>query len=283
MQPIIIPNPEQLNKTIANMIKDGPAKLHILSDFDQTLTKGFYKSKKATSIISHLRNGNYLTSDYAEKSHALFDKYHPIEIDSKIPLQIRKKEMEEWWKLHFKLLIDSGLDKKTIIRSTKDMVAEDTLDFRKSSQEFFDILKNNNIPLIIMSSSVGDLISEFINQKGVNSENVHIISNLFEFDKSGKATGIKEIVHVFNKHELEVKSLPIYNELLYRTNVILMGDSLGDLGMVSGFPYKNLIKIGFLNENKENNLEEFKKNFDIIITNDPDMGYVNKLLKKIIG
>jgi len=283
MDNIIIPNPEQLNKTIENMKKDGANKLHILSDFDQTLTKGFYKSQKAASIISHLRNGNYLTSDYAKKSHDLFDKYHPIEIDSKLPIEQRKKEMEEWWKLHFKLLIDSGLDKKTIIQSTKDTIEEDTLDFRENSNEFFNILKDNDIPLIIMSSSVGDLISEFIKQKQLDFNNIHIISNLFEFDKSGKSIKIKKIVHVFNKHELELKSLPIYKELLNRKNVILMGDSLGDLGMVSGFPYDNLIRIGFLNENKENNLEEFKKNYDIIFTDDPDMTYVSELLKKIIG
>ena len=36
---IIIPNPEKLEKTKKAIAKDGQDKLHILSDFDRTLTK----------------------------------------------------------------------------------------------------------------------------------------------------------------------------------------------------------------------------------------------------
>jgi len=52
--------------------------------------------------------------------------------------------------------------------------------------------------------------------------------------------------------------------------------------MIEGFNYNNLIKIGFLNENTEENLEIYKNNFDIIILNDSDTGYINKLIKEII-
>jgi len=51
--------------------------------------------------------------------------------------------------------------------------------------------------------------------------------------------------------------------------------------MIEGFDYDNLIKIGFLNDNINENLEDFKKNFDIVILNDSDMNYINKLLKEI--
>ena len=64
--------------------------------------------------------------------------------------------------------------------------------------------------------------------------------------------------------------------------MILLGDNLEDIGMIEGFDYENLIKIGFLNENVEENLLEFKKNFDAIILNDGEMDFVNKLLKEII-
>ncbi len=62
----------------------------------------------------------------------------------------------------------------------------------------------------------------------------------------------------------------------------MLGDNLEDIGMVDGFEYDNLLKIGFLNENIEENLENYKKAFDIVILNDGSMEFVNNLLKEII-
>ncbi|MBU2415738.1 hypothetical protein KKH86_00740 [Patescibacteria group bacterium] len=66
-----------------------------------------------------------------------------------------------------------------------------------------------------------------------------------------------------------------------RKNVLLLGDSFGDTEMINGFDYDNLIKIGFLNENVKENLEEYKKNYDVVILNDGSMEYVNDLLNEI--
>ena len=74
----IIINPQELDKKIEAMKKDGVSSLHIVSDFDRTLTKAFYHNKKAPSILSELRNGKYLTKEYAEKAHDLYNQYHPI-------------------------------------------------------------------------------------------------------------------------------------------------------------------------------------------------------------
>jgi len=71
--------------------------------------------------------------------------------------------------------------------------------------------------------------------------------------------------------------------LLKRKNVILLGDLVADVGMIEGFPYKNLIKIGFLNENVDERLKEFKKNYDVVIINDGDMNYVNELVGEILS
>jgi len=284
MEDIIIPNPEVLNKKLQKLIKAGSEKLHILSDFDRTLTRAFYKSEKAGSIISHLRKDKerYLTKDYSEKAMNLFNKFHPIEINPNISKEEKSKKMYEWWRAHKELLIQSGFDKKLIQQSVKDMIKEDSLMFRDNSNEFFKLLKSNNIPLIIMSSSLEDLIKEFIQQKNIYSENIHVIANKFEFNEKGKAISIKRIIHVFNKHEMELSALPIYQELLKRKNIILLGDSLGDLGMSQGFPFNEIIRIGFLNENIEQNLDSYKKNFDIIILNDNSMEYINNILKQIL-
>lgn len=282
MKDVIIPNVERFEELKKQISKDGEDKLHILSDFDRTLTRAFYKSKKASSIISKLRNGNYLTKDYAERAHSLYDKYHPMEIDNSLDKRIRDEQMQEWWKAHMELLIECEFDMDTLKKCVKDMIKEDTLEFRDGAKELLELLDKKNVPLIIISSSLGDLIKEYLREKKVFYDNINVIGNTFIFDKNGKAANYEKVIHVFNKHEFELHNLPIYSELLKRKNVILIGDSIGDLGMIEGFPYSNLIKIGFLNEEIEKNLEEYKKHFDVILLNDTDMSYVNELLKEII-
>lgn len=54
---------------------------------------------------------------------------------------------------------------------------------------------------------------------------------------------------MFNKHENVIHSSPYFKEISGRTNVILLGDSLGDIKMAHGVPSPNtILKIGFLND-----------------------------------
>ena len=47
------------------------------------------------------------------------------------------------------------------------------------------------------------------------------------------------------------------------------------------FDYENLMKVGFLNEEVEKDLMEYKKNFDIVITNDGTFEFINDFVKKL--
>jgi cytosolic 5'-nucleotidase 3 len=280
MQNIIITNEKKLNETISKMKKDGSSKVHIVSDFDRTLTKAFVGNKKMPSVIAQIREGGYLGEDYIKKAFELRDIYHPIEINPSIPVKEKDKKMNEWWRKHFDLLISSGMNKQVIT----DIVNKRKIIYRKDLPEFLKILNKDNIPLIIISGAVGDIIKESLKSEKINFPNIHLIANMFIWNKNGIAIGVKEpIIHTLNKHETEIKNLPIYSELLNRKNIILLGDLIEDLDMIKGFPYKNLIKIGFLNESIKENIELYKKNFDIIITDDSGMDYVNELLKKIIS
>lgn len=277
----MISNLEELEKVKKSISDGGAEKLHILADFDRTLTTAFVGGKSVPSLISILRDGSYLTPDYAEKANALYDKYHPIEINPGIPLEEKKKAMEEWWKIHFDLLIKSGLNKRDI----KNVVESGKIKFREGFREFVDFLEKYKIPLIIMSSSGlgGDSISMCLEKEGKLYDNIHIISNSYQWDENGKAVGIKEpIIHVMNKDETAIQNLPVFEVIRERKNVLLLGDNIGDVGMIQGFDYENLIKIGFLNEAVEENLEQYKKVYDVLILNDSPMNYLNKLLKEII-
>ncbi len=278
---IIISDKKELEKLKRLISQGGAEKLHVLADFDRTLTTAFVNGKSMPSLISILRDGNYLVPGYAEKAKELYAKYHQIEINPKIPTKEKKKAMYEWWMIHFDLLIKSKLNRKDLEKA----VEVGKVKFRDGFSEFIDFLYSHNIPLVIMSSSGlgGDAISMYLEKAGKLYDNVYIISNSFEWDENGNAVSFKRpIIHTMNKDETAVKDFPVFEKIKNRKNVLLLGDSLSDVDMIKGFEYESLIKIGFLNENIEENLGLYKDNYDIVILNDSSMSYVNGLLKEVI-
>lgn len=279
---IIISNKERLEEIIDAMKKDGVSKLHILADFDRTLTTAFVDGKSVRSLISILYEGNYLTPDYGAKGQALSQKYHPIEVDQNISFEEKWVAMDSWWREHSKLLIESGLNREVI----KKAVLESKVTLREGYGEVADLLNKNNIPLVIMSASGlgADGITQYLEQSGKLYPNVHLVCNQYEWDERGRAVALREpIIHSLNKYETAIQNFPAFDVVRERKNVILLGDSVDDVGMVQGFEYDNLITIGFLNDNVDENLEYYRKSFDIVLTGDASMGYVSQILKEIVG
>lgn len=278
---IVITNPRRLTRLKESISKAGIEGFYVVSDFDKTLTRSFVDGKSIPSLISILRDGNYLTPDYAEKAHALYNKYHPIEINPEVPLEEKKKAMEEWWMVHFDLLIKSGLNKNDL----EKVINSGKIKFREGASDFFDFLYAYDIPLIIISSSGlgGDAISLCLEKEKKLYGNIYIVSNFYIWDENRKAVAVKEpIVHVMNKNEIIIQNFPFFDKIKDRKNILLLGDSPESADMVKGFDYDKLIKIGFLDENIQESLKYYKKVYDAVLLNDAPMHYVNDLLDEII-
>lgn len=279
---IIITDQNKIDTVKQQWQQDGCESFHILADFDRTLTTAFVNNQKSSTIIAQLRNGNYLDPSYNQAAHALFDFYAPIEKDPKISKEEKYQAMKEWWKKHFDLLVEKGLTKKLM----EEIVSEKAICLRDGAKELFKFLKDRNIPLVIMSAAPEYMIVQYLKQENILFDNVHIIANKMLFDANGNFTGIEEpVVHSLNKSEIILHDFPIFPQIETRTNVLLLGDQVDDTGMITGFPYKTLLKIGFLNEKEDGSeyvthKKQFKENFDITLTGDPDLGYINNLLKE---
>ena len=77
------------------------------------------------------------------------------------------------------------------------------------------------------------------------------------------------------------QKLPFYKKIENRKNIILFWDNLSDTSMIKNLQYKNIIKIWFLNENIKNNIDSFKKIYDIIILNDWSAKFLNKFFVQL--
>ncbi len=276
----IIPNHKNFERLKVQIKKTGYQNLHILSDFDRTLTYGTINGVRTPSIIYMLRDGGHLVAGYTEKAHKLFNKYHYIETDPDIPLPEKKKAMQKWWETHNKLLIESRLSKSDI----EDIVQNGHVKFREGVPEFLDLLYKNDIPLIIFSASgCGDAIQLFFQKIGKDYSNIFYITNKFNWDNNERAISTKgPIIHCMNKDETILEKIPeLYKSIKNRKNVVLLGDSIGDLGMIEGFDYSNLLKIGFLNFDYDKLRKDYEKNFDITLEGDKDFNFINTLIRDL--
>lgn len=280
MTNILISNPQDFDQKLQNIIAWWPQYFHVIADFDRTMTKAFAEWKPTVSLITRLQNG-FFPPEYAEKSNAIFHTYHPIEIDTTIPLDEKKKAMVNRWTEQFNLMLRYGLTRKII----EDAMGSEDTNFRSGCGEMFDLLKKHAIPLLILSASgLGyDSVYYCLQHENKLYDNIDIISNDFVRDEEGKAIGVREpIIHSFNKDETVVKNFPIYEDIKDRKNILLIGDWLWDAHMADGFDYENIIKIWFLNDDTPENRENFSETFDLIILDDGDMTEVNKILNKIL-
>lgn len=278
---VIITNEEKFNNLKETFKKEGVDRIHMLSDFDRTLTYCFVNGERRPSLISLLRDENYISDGYTKEAKELYNFYEKIEHDNSLPKEEKKKYMQGWWEKHFEVMKKYGFSKKHI-----DMIVNSgKIKIRDGVKDFLALTEKLNIPVIVISASGvgGEPIKKFLAKNGSLFSNLYIISNIIEFNGNGVMTGYKKpIITSWSKDETVLKEFPeIYNKIKERKNVILIGDELGDVGMIEGFDYDNLLKIGFLNEKFEERLPYYKKEFDVLITHDGDFSFINNFLKEI--
>lgn len=109
----------------------------------------------------------------------------------------------------------------------------------------------SEIPILVFSAGVGDIIDEALSVHNLTQDNVKVISNYMTYNSEGKLVEFTgKLIHMYNKNESSIPhSSTYFQDLSHRHNVILMGDSLGDLQMSKGVePPNTILTIGFLND-----------------------------------
>ncbi|KAA8539064.1 hypothetical protein F0562_025756 [Nyssa sinensis] len=287
---VVVADPELVEKKKAAIRLGGPAKLQVIADFDGTLTKYRIDGRRGQSSHGLLQQGN---PKYDDKRQELFEYYHPLEINPTIPIDEKAKLMVEWWEKTHALLIEGGLTYDAI----KTSVSNSTIAFREGVVELFEFLEERDVPVLIFSAGLADVIEEVLRQKLHRSfKNVKIVSNRMVFDQHGHLVSFKgKTIHVLNKNEHALDMAAPVHDLMgdsngpiddnasvrKRTNVLLLGDHIGDLGMSDGLNYETRISVGFLNDNIKSSLDSYREAFDVVYLNDAPMWGVVKLVSQL--
>ncbi|MEI8062142.1 MAG: hypothetical protein WCG97_02485 [bacterium] len=276
MKNLYISNQSSFDSKIQKIKNDGADKLHVISDYDRTLTGN--SGGGNTVATSWAIFVNKLGDEYTKIRNELYDHYHPIEIDSSLDHNFKSEKTSEWFHKHLELMVKHGVTIDMISKSLQD----GQITLREGVTNFFKTLATKNIPVIIFSAAIGDVIKIQLEPLNLNMENVHILSNFFKFEESGKAVGFQtDLVHPFNKTEMLINKLTYRDQITKRPNCILLGDALYDATMADGMSHETILKIGFLNGNAAEK-ENFTKVYDVIVEDDSNMNAVNELIRSLI-
>ncbi|KAK5601428.1 hypothetical protein CRENBAI_026636, partial [Crenichthys baileyi] len=211
----------------------------------------------------------------------LLNTYYPIEIDASLSPEEKLPYMVTWWTKVHELLIQQRIRKDRLAQAVRESSAM----LREGYRVFFDCLAEHRVPLLIFSAGVGDVLEEVIRQNDVFHPNVHIISNYMDFDHTGVLQAFKgQLIHSYNKRDGALSHATALRELHGRPNVLLLGDSLGDLNMADGVSEaQNILTVGFLNDQVEERKESYIKSFDIVLLKDETMDIPNAILRHIVS
>eukprot|EP00940_MAST-03C_sp_MAST-3C-sp2_P000189 g189.t1 len=269
----------------------GAKRLVVIADFDRTLSR-FRTRKGGQSTSTHgvIENFHKLGSDYVREANALKDHYLPLENKVSLSIEDRTKVCEEWWTKAHELLIRYRLSRKDV----QEAVASNrNLELRDGALDFFSILKENDIPLLIFSAGLGDVIDNFLSMKifrGKIPSNVTILSNKMVFSGAGPDARLvgfdSDIIHSCNKGAVALKTNPSAPDLCGRDTVVLLGDSLGDVHMADSLiecgKVSTVLKVGYLNSNVPENRSRYNKIYDKVICNDGSLYFPKALVEALI-
>ena len=279
-----------------------------ITDFDYTITSKYNYStgKRCLNTYSIYNqkafNGNqklYLSQD--KKLAELYAKY---EEDTSYDYETRKKKSFEWYELS---LLNMSNEKITP-ESFKKMVelSIEHIKFRNDFKVLLEILIKKDIPIVIISGGIKEIIIEILKTLKVpgfedylKQKRVIIIANSL-LDEEGNLINWKEkekkedIIYPFNKNIIIKKNLEKYFDKF--ESIIIVGDLISDYKSIEEIKInkENIIGFGFLDYNpskinldfdykKDSLFKEYSDIFDVVLINDQGYMHIINTIKKIIS
>jgi len=278
---VIVPDPKSLARKRAALVGGGAEQLQVIADFDRTITRASVNGARGASCHGVMESLECLSAEYREEAKLLFDKYYPLEICEHMTTAQKLPLMMEWYEQGHDLLLREGVAKHHI----QAAVAQANLALREGVCPIIHTLQAAQVPLLIFSAGIANVIDEVMRQKfGELTESTHIISNWMQYNSEDVCVGFSTpLIHMFNKNESQTTGSAFAATVAQRGNVLLMGDGLGDVTMADGIPHNTVLKVGFLNEKVDELLPKYCEIYDVIITHDGDMEYVVDLIQEVCG
>ncbi|RLN94958.1 hypothetical protein BBJ28_00021668 [Nothophytophthora sp. Chile5] len=302
---MIIGDPDGFARKVKKFARDGPEQLLVIADFDRTLTP-YYKPRcdpKAPLEQESSSHGLLMSSSVVHPQvrvgeRELFARFYPVEMSPALSESEKLPFMEEWYNQAHGLLVEHALTKAQV----KEAVELGRLTFRPGFHSLLKLLETQEVPTLVFSAGIYDVIhaaleKEFKAERKRNGDassgqqeeqtytpgNVHVVSNMMRFDAQGRLQGFDgTTIHSLNKSARVLLDSPFWKngQMEKRRNVLLLGDSRGDVRMAEGLKTDEIIRVGFLNVHVEEALEEYLELYDVVLTHDANLASVEMLIEQ---
>lgn len=254
---------EYVNKKQLNNISLNKNNFYVLIDFDRTLTAG-----DSHSIWRILYYSNLLGDSFQKKYNKIHYKFSIIKTDEEKQI----KNYENRFKEYFKLFKECKLSEQII----KEAVKKTDIKMRKGAANFLKKMNSNDIPVIIISCGLKNIILEYLKFNKSYYNNIYIYSNYIDLDGQDK-NNIYNITP-YNKNKIGFSD-EVINQIKDKEKILLIGDILDDINMVTKKDLKNTIKVGFLDKDIKKHLAKYKNSFDIVLTANSSFENLENILK----
>jgi len=223
--------------------------LLLITDFDATLTTGDSEQCHDLCGFSHV-----MPADFRSKFAPLLDWAANPDIDG-----------VEWWDRAHSLMVKYGVPKRQLIPR---LVREGKMTPRPGALELLRRLQELDIPVLIVSAGLSDVIEEWLRQHGALSENVTVCSNRLNYaaDMTPKSVSPEPPITSFTKAYAYSSASSFFEQHATRKHLIVLGDSVTDVDASKHVPYEDFLSVGFLNSRLDGILHS--QAFDAVVLGD---------------
>ena len=296
-----IPNfSSKLNNLIISY-KSNPGNIIFITDFDYTITKRYNYQKNSTLFSSYRFYDESLIGGDQQKildiQNQLCNEYMKYETDNTYDKKIREQKVHEFYSKSLDVYINPKFTRNSIGKMLEKF--KEKYELRKYTKELFELLIKLDIPIVIVSGGVKEVIIDLLKtsinnfEKYLSEKKIVIIANELYFEEGKGCIGHStNVIYAFNKSNFVKET--IKNNFPQVKNVIVMGDHLNDFDSVQDLEINknDIIGIGFVNIKPEilndetkkeiikKNVEEYNNVYDVNLIGDNDFDFIIKLFEK---
>lgn len=263
-------NKKRTAEKLGRFIADGKDKLHLIIDFDRTLT--LCRNDSGGRMTTWGVLNRKLPGQIEEETMRLYRKYRPLEVSGKMTTA----DAVEWWSTVLSFYAGRGLKLANLVKGIKEI-----LPARPGVKLLFDLCEARDIPTIIISAGVKNVIDLWCREYGIHP--ARILSTNLNLDSQGYICGWEKdsLVHVFNKREKGHDE--VFEIKKQRPNTLLIGDSIDDATMADGD--ENILRLIIDNPRaddirSEQFYDQIFEKFDLLLPNE-DLAPLVEIIESI--
>jgi len=170
----------------------------------------------------------------------------------------------EWWYRAHNLMVKHGQPQRQLIPR---LVRESKMKFRPRAQALLKRLATLNVPVLIVSAGLSDMIEEFLRQNDALTENVTVCSNRLNYaaDRVPQSFCPEPPITSYTKASAYRASSTFFEAHANRTTLLVLGDSCTDIDSAENVPYKHMLTIGFLNAKRIEDAPKHAEAYDALV------------------